>query len=205
MTLSTTDTLLLADFINLKKDESFIEIGSGVGCLSFIVIDRQPDFKRAILVDIQEEPFRVLKRNIEENMLQERVTLVNRDARELPVLFPKMSNSFDVVFTNPPHIVRGRGRLSPYTGKAISNTELLLALSDIAHIASYFLKIKGRLYMIHRSERLKEIITELDDFNLEVKRLCFVHTGKIRPSKRVLVEARKGGRPGIRVEPPIFL
>jgi len=145
VTLSTTDTLLLADFINLKKDESFIEIGSGVGCLSFIVIDRQPDFKRAILVDIQEEPFKVLKRNIEENMLQERVTLVNRDARDLLVLFPKMSNSFDVVFTNPPHIVKGRGRLSPYTEKAVCNYRAFTYSERYRSYSQLLFKDKGKV------------------------------------------------------------
>lgn len=195
----------MADFINLKKNESFIEIGSGVGSLSFIVIDRHPEFKRAILVEVQEELFSSLKRNVEENLLQEKIILINKDVRELPSLFPNMSNSFDVVFTNPPYTKRGEGKISPSNKKAISNAEILLTLRDIGYISSYFLKIRGRLYIIHRSERLKEIITDLSDFNLEVKRLCFIYTSSIRPSKRVLIEARKGGRPGIKVEPPIFL
>lgn len=197
--------MLLADFISLKDNESFIEIGSGVGCLSFIIFSRYLNFKRAILVEVQQEAFDVLKRNIEENGLQDRVILVNNDARELPSLFPKMANSFDVLFTNPPYMKGQEGRISPYRIKAISTTELLLTLTDIARVASYFLKIKGRLYMIHRSERLKEIILDLDSFGLEVKRMTFVYTSQGKPSKRVLVEARKGGRPGVKIEPPIFL
>lgn len=169
------------------------------------MISRQPAFKRALLVEFQERVFNILKRNVEENMLQEKMVLVNRDARDLPSLFPRMSNSFDVVFTNPPYMRVGGGRVSPYREKAVSNTEFLLTLKDVAYISSYFLKIKGRLYMIHKSERLREIMTELSDFNLEVKRLCFIYTRVDRPSKRVLIEARKGGRPGIKVEPPIFL
>lgn len=195
----------MADFIVLKKGESFIEIGSGVGCLSFILISRQPDFKKALLVELQEESFNFLKRNVEENMLQEKMILVNRDVRDLPSLFSKMSNSFDVVFTNPPYIRVGEGRISPYRERAISNTEILLTLRDIAYVSSYFLKMKGRLYIIHKTERLREIMSELSDFNLEVKRLCFVHSRPDKSSKRVLIEARKGGRPGIKVEPPIFL
>ncbi|MBC7319157.1 methyltransferase [bacterium] len=195
----------MADFIRLKDKESFIEIGSGVGCLSFIIFDRYPNFKRAMLVEIQTEVFNVLKRNIEENELQDKVILVNSDARNLPSLFPHLANSFDIVFTNPPHIKRGRGRISPSESKVISTTETLLTLDDIGRISSYFLKIRGRLYIIHRSERLKEIISNLDNFGLEVKRITFVYTSQTKPSKRVLIEARKGGRPGVIVEPPIFL
>lgn len=157
------------------------------------------------MVEVQKDVFEVLRRNIEENALQDKVILVNADARELPLLFPQFSNSFDVVFTNPPYMKRYEGRISPYETKAISTTEVLLTLADIVRVASYFLKIKGRLYMIHRSERLKEIISILDDFGLEAKRMAFVYTSQSKPSKRVLIEARKGGRPGVRVEPPIFL
>lgn len=195
----------MADFINLKEKENFIEVGSGVGCLSFIIFSRFSNFKKALLVEIQRDVFEVLKRNIEENALQDKVTLVNADARELPSLFPQLANSFDVVFTNPPYMKQQEGRISPYKTKAINTTEILLTLTDIARIASYFLKIKGRLYMIHRSERLKEIILALDDFGLEVKRMAFVYTSQAKPSKRVLIEARKGGRPGVRIEPPILL
>ncbi|MGC8972097.1 MAG: tRNA1(Val) (adenine(37)-N6)-methyltransferase [bacterium] len=195
----------MADFINLKEKESFIEIGSGVGCLSFIIFNRYPNFKNAMLVEIQKDVYEVLKKNVEENKLQDKVTLVNADARELPLLFSQLANSFDVVFTNPPYMKRQEGRISPYETKAVSTTEVFLTLTDIIRVASYFLKIKGRLYMIHRSERLKDIISTLDTFGLEAKRMTFVYTSQFKPSKRVLIEARKGGRPGVRVEPPIFL
>lgn len=195
----------MADFIRLKEKESFIEIGSGVGCLAFIIFDRYPELKRAMLVEIQREVFDILKENIERNNLQDKVILVNDDARKLHSLFPHLANSFDVIFTNPPHLKSGTGKISPSESRVISNTEALLTLNDIGRVASYFLKIKGRLYMIHRSERLKEIILSLDNFGLEVKRTSFVYTSQTKPSKRVLIEARKGGRPGVIIEPPIFL
>ncbi len=195
----------MAEFIKLREKESFIEIGSGVGCLSFMIFDRYPYFKKAMLVEIQREIFNVLKENIERNNLQDRVILINSDARELPSLFPNLANSFEVVFTNPPHLKRGAGRISPYESKIISTMEMFLTLDDIGKISSHFLKIKGRLYIIHRSERLKEIISSLDNFGLEVKRMSFIYTSQTKPSKRVLIEARKGGRPGVIIEPPIFL
>ncbi|MCX7795277.1 MAG: RsmD family RNA methyltransferase [bacterium] len=195
----------MADFIRLKEKESFIEIGSGIGCLSFIIFSRYPNFKRAMLVEIQREVFDILEKNIEENNLRDKVILVNNDARRLHSIFPHLANSFDVIFTNPPHIKSGEGKTSPSESKIISTTEAFLTLDDVGMIASYFLKIKGRLYIIHRSERLKEIISSLDNFGLEVKRMSFVYTNQTRPSKRVLIEARKGGRPGVIIEPPIFL
>lgn len=158
-----------------------------------------------MLVEIQREIFDVLKENIERNNLQDRVILINSDARELPSLFPNLANSFDVVFTNPPHLKKGTGRVSPYESKVTSTVEMLLTLEDIGRISSHFLRIKGRLYIIHRSERLKEIISSLDNFGLEIKRISFVYTSQAKPSKRVLIEARKGGRPGVMIEPPIFL
>jgi len=197
--------LLLADFVKLKKNERFLEIGAGSGCLSFIIIDRQPEFKEALLVEVQDRVFQVLKENLERNNLIDKILLVNGDSRRLPSLFPKKGNTFDVVITNPPYIQIGEGRISPHKEKSIANTEIFLSLEDIARISSFFLKIRGKLYIIHRSERLKELLSTLSDFGLETKRLCFIYTERKKSSKRVLLETYKGGRPGIKIEPPIFL
>jgi tRNA1(Val) A37 N6-methylase TrmN6 len=197
--------LLLADFVRLKKNDRFLEIGAGSGCLSFIIIDKQPEFKEALLVEVQNRVFQVLKENVERNNLLDKILVVNGDSKSLPSLFPKKGNTFDVVITNPPYIKLGGGRISPNKEKSISNTEISLSLEDIARVSSFFLKIRGRLYIIHRSERLKELLSTLSDFGLESKRLCFVYTKQKKPSKRVLLEAYKGGRPGLKIEPPIFL
>lgn len=197
--------MLLADFVRLKRDERFLELGAGSGCLSFIVIDRQPEFKGALLVEVQDRIFQVLKENIDRNNLGGRVILINRDLKDLPSSFPEKSSTFDVVITNPPYMKIREGKISPNIEKAVANTEISTSLEDIARVSSFFLKIRGRLYLIHRSERLKELLFTLSDFGLETKRLRFVYTTERKGSKRVLLEARKGGGPGLKVEPPIFL
>lgn len=113
--------------------------------------------------------------------------------------------SFDVVTSNPPYMKAGQGLKNPNEAKALARHELLCSLSDVCFAAGRLLRSGGRFYMVHRPERLAEILATLAAARLAPKRLRFVHPFADREANMVLVEAVRDGRAGCRIEAPLCI
>jgi tRNA1Val (adenine37-N6)-methyltransferase len=113
--------------------------------------------------------------------------------------------SCDLVVSNPPFRKPTTGRLSLGPERAIARHELALKFQDLAGAASHLLKVKGRFFMIYHPERLPEVFETLRLNRLEPKRIRLVHDDIGAESKIVLIEAVKEGKPGIKVEKPLFI
>ena len=90
-------------------------------------------------------------------------------------------------------------------GKAIARHEVLCTLEDVVKGAAKVLRPGGRFYMVHRPHRLTDIMCTLRQYGLEPKRLRFVHSFVDKAPSMVLVEAGRGGKPMIKVEPPLVI
>ena len=196
------DPVLLCGFMDASTDAGIIDLGTGNGIIPLILSQRSPDC-RIVGIERQEAMADRARRSVELNNLAHRVEILIADIRALPESL--VEQSWDVVCTNPPYRPVGSGRIAPDDERAAARHELAGTVVDFVRAASVLLKSGGRFSLIFLAERLPELLTEMRGYQLEPKRLRMVHPRFGEPANLVLVEGRKDGRPGLKVEPPLFI
>lgn len=197
-----TDSILLADFVNLSSRRRGIDLGCGSGILPLLLLNRAENFHMTGL-EINESACDYAKSNLSRNGFESRSDIICGDIRNHRQLFK--SGEFDLVVSNPPYFAEGSGFSSPDCGRANAREEKCCSLDDICRAAAFLCKTGGTFSLVHRAERLSEVFCKLSDFGLEPKRLRTVsHCASSEPSL-VLIEARRGGKPGLKIMPPLFL
>jgi len=197
------DAFILANFVHLKKGETVLELGSGCGIISLILVYKFPQVKRIIGIEIQPSLVSLARKNVKLNQRENLVEIVQADIKHLKDLFS--SANFDVVISNPPYYSLKRGRLNPDTERAIARHEVKSSLLDIVKTTQSMLKQKGKFYFIYPAFRYGYLFMALQSYNLEPKRLRFVHPYINKEANFVLVEAMKGGKEEIKVEFPLII
>ncbi len=194
-----TDSVLLAHFAALPPKARVADLGSGWGALGLLLCAGEQDC-RVTGVELNEVAHAAALENIGLNSLQDRVSSVLGDVRNISLLFP--AGSFDCVISNPPYFPVGSGSLS--AKNALARSEETLPLSRLCAAAGYLLPSGGRFFLVHRPERLCDIFCAMREFGIEPKRLQFVRHKKDAPVCLVLVEGRRGGKCGLRYEPDLI-
>lgn len=192
------DAVLLAHFASLKRDDKVIDLGTGTGIIPLLLSTRYKDLD-ITAIDIQREVIEMASRSIELNNL-DNIKVISGDFRELDSSY---NNKFSLVISNPPYLPLEQGKISPKENIALSRHELKCNLEQLVSTAKRLLKNGGRFSLVHRSERLAELITELRDKNIEPKRMRLVYPQLDKPSNLVLLEGIKGAKPGVKVEEPL--
>ena len=195
------DAYLLADFTKLKPREKIIELGTGTGIISLLLTAKRPHVNITAL-DIQAEMTDLAKRSIGLNNLSN-IKIVTEDIRTAPDTLGK--GNFTLVVSNPPYFPVKAGEHSPHAGRAISRTEILCSLEDLINSAALLLNYGGRFCFIHRPSRLPEILTTLQKYRLEAKRMRLVFPYANKEPNLVLIEARKDAGQELRILPPLFV
>ena len=188
----TMDSVLAANFLRLRSKARVLELGAGTGAISLICALRGA--QEVIGVDIEQYLVSLFTRSIAENKLDERVQAVELDlknTRELVKL-----GYFDIVVANPPYrkSASGKSRLDTAAGAACH--ELSATLEDFVLAAAKVLKTRGRLVMVNLAERLTDTIALMVKYNIEPKRLQFVHSKQHGPAKLFLIEGIAGAQAG---------
>ncbi len=194
-----TDSVLLANFVQVKKGETVADLGCGNGILSVLIGGKNPG-NRVYAVEIQHALFDLAQRNIELNGLQN-ITALKGNLKEAHTLFPRCN----VVVCNPPYERLGTGKASPNESHRIARHEIKCNFEDIAAASSRLLGDGGRFYFINRAERLTELIKTLLKYNLEPKCARFIHANSRERAKYVLLGASKNGGQGLQVMPPLIV
>jgi len=197
------DSVLLSDFAsNIKNNAKVIDLGTGTGILGFLIIAKTKASK-IVGVEVQNEIADMAKRSILLNNLQEKFEIINSNILDVD----KVLNveSFDVVITNPPYKKMNSGKINDNKIKLISRHEVMADLNDFVRVSFRMLKDKGTLYMVHRAERLVDILSCMRNNKIEPKRIRFVHSNRRCESKLVLIEAVKNGKSSVRVEEPLYI
>ena len=163
------DAVLLSQFVTINKGvKNILDLGTGNAPIPLFLSKRTD--ANIIGVDIQEDCCKLAKESIELNNLGHQITVLNEDINNLRKHFS--DEYFDVIVTNPPYFeVMDNSRLNVNDHKAIARHEISINLSQLIGIASYLLNNKGVFAMVHRTERLSEIIRILEDNKLTVKRI----------------------------------
>src|SRR4030043_1940400 len=158
------DAVLLSQFINLRKNERVIDLGTGCGILP-LLLSHTTKAHSFIGVEIQKGLADCAKRNVVLNHLKDRISILRQDFRELKGTFP--SGSFDIALSNPPYRKYRTGRINPSMEKAIARHEIKGTLEDLISIASYLLPLKGKFTMIFPASRTVDLFVALRDGGLE--------------------------------------
>ena len=198
----SVDAVLLSQFCRIRKNEKVIDLGTGCGILP-LLLSHSTKAHFLVGVEIQKELAELAKKNVMLNHLDDRVSILQRDFRELRDDFPP--ESFDVVLSNPPYRKYRTGRVNPAMEKAIARHEIKGALEDLLSIASYLLPPKGRCYLIFPALRTIDLLVLLRNQRLEPKRLQFVHPRLAGDAKFILSESIKDSGVELQVLHPLIL
>ena len=197
-----TDTFLLSSLPKLKRGLRVCDLGCGTGLLGLLLLQRQNELQVTGL-DIQPEAIALAEKAAAENGLTDRLTFHAHDLRQAKELFP--TGSFDLVVCNPPYYSPQRGRTAEQDAIRTARSEVSCTLEDVVQAAAYLLRWGGSFCIVHKPERLTDLLCTLRDAALEPKRLRFVSKTAERAPSLVLLEARRGGKPGLTAEPPLVL
>jgi len=196
------DAVLLTGFAVVKSGENVLDLGTGTGVIP-ILLESKTEGSSYSALEIQEESADMARRSVQYNNLGDKIKIVTGDIKEASSIFKK--SSFDVVTCNPPYMDDNHGLKNPDFPKAIARHELLCTLEDVVRETSFLLRPGGRFYMVHRPHRLAQIICTLKDYNLEPKRIRFVHPYIDREANMVLIESSRGGNPMVKLEKPLIV
>ena len=196
------DAVLLSSFANAQKGDKVFDIGTGTGIIP-ILMEAKTKASEFFAIDIQEESVDMAKRSISLNKLEHKIKVYHLDIKNVFDKFEK--NTFNVVTSNPPYMNMGGGILNDFSPKAIARHEILCNLDDILKGASGLLKPKGKFFMVHRPNRLADIIEGLRKYKLEPKTIRFVQPYENKEPNMVLIEAVKNGGAMLKVLPTLIV
>jgi len=196
------DSVLLPNFVTLNKNiEKIMDLGCGNAPIPLILSTKTD--ANIIGVEIQKDSYELAKKSIEYNKLENRIQLLNIDMKELRNIY--ISDSIDVITCNPPYFkYLETSNLNEDEHKVIARHEKLITLEEIVSLAKYLLKNNGVFAMVHRTERVIEIINLFEKYGLEVKKIRFVYPKVNTESNMVLIEGRKNGKVGLKLLPPLY-
>ena len=150
------DSILLTDFAKEIKDNArCIDLGTGNGILA-ILLSAKTNLSEIYGIEVQEKLAELARRNVVLNNMEQKVEIRAENIKNLLNIFPK--KSFDYVITNPPYKENGTGIKNENIEKLIARHEIEASLSDFLNISYNLLKDNGTLYMVHRTERLVDIL-----------------------------------------------
>lgn len=186
----STDSMVLSHFVRLPKNARVLDLGAGSGCIGLLLCAKDP-LCAVTGLELEENACRCARENIRRNGLEERMTILHGDLKETPRLFP--AGSFHCVISNPPYFGGGPASQTLHSARQEENC----CLADVFQAAQWALQFGGDFYLVHRPDRLAEMIRLACSRQLEPKRLCLVRHRPGLPISLVLLACKKGGRPGL--------
>ncbi len=196
-----TDSVLLANFAEPKKNSLVLDIGTGNGIIP-VLLSAKTNAKKITGLEIQEASAKLAEENVKMNNLENLIDIVNGDINSSS-LFPNCS--FDYITCNPPYKPVGTGIANDVTPLAIARHEIKCTLKDIIEKSSLLLKSKGKLALVHKPERLAEIIHLMKLNHIEPKRLQMVYSRINTPPCLILIEGTKNGGTELKNLPPLYI
>lgn len=197
------DSVLLSNFAkSIKNNAEVIDLGTGTGIIS-ILLTAKTNAANILGVELQEQVADMAMRSVILNNLQDKIRIINEDIRKLD---KKLNiGYYDVIVTNPPYMKINSGLPNEENTKLISRHEVECTLEDIARISYKLLKCNGEIYMIHRAERLVDIMEIFRKYKLEVKEMRLIFSNKDSQANLVLIKAIKNGKSFLRIDKPLYI
>ena len=196
----TEDAILLSEFMkkyfsrkgkNLKGEKSFLEIGAGQGIIS-LLLSELDIISKIFAVEIQEEVFAALKKNIEINDLNGKIIPINKNIKNV-------NGEYDFIFSNPPYKKTSSGKMPENEMERISKYEILLTLEELILEIRRLLKNYGEFFVVVPNSRLNDVFRCIYENRLNI---LSVKVNKYKKVDLVVVHGKKGGKvnSGIEIE-----
>jgi len=198
------DSVLLPNFVTLNKDvRNILDLGTGNAPIPMI-LSTLTEKANIYGIEIQKDVFEMAEESVELNKLENRIKLINDDMKKLDQYFE--ANFFDVIVSNPPYFkLEELSKKNEDEHKTIARHEEKITLSELVKIAKKYLKNNGVFAMVHRGDRLIEIIEEMRKNNIEPKKIQLIYPKKNTNSNMVLIEGKKNGNPGLIIKEPLYI
>ena len=196
------DAVLLANFVYAKKGDKIIDLGCGTGIIPILIAGKTSD-TYIYGVEIQKDISDVASRSVKLNKFSDRIQIINEDIRKIPELLGY--EKFDIVTSNPPYLPIKTGFDKKNEHENISRYEINGDLEDFIKSAFRLLKFGGKFFMVHRADRIVDIVYNLRKYNLEPKKIRFVHPYVNDKPNIVLIKSKKGAKRGTDIMKPLFV
>ena len=197
------DSVLISDFAkDMRKGSTVLDLGTGTGIISILLSKKQDNLK-IYGIEIQEDVAEMASRSVRLNNLQDSISIINDNLKNLGNHF--QPNSIDVIVTNPPYKKNNTGLKNDDYRNLVSRHEIECTLEDIISISKKLLKDKGEIYMINRAERLVDIVSCMRNYKLEPKVIRFVHSKQNEKPNLVLIKAVKNAGEFLKIEKPLVV
>ena len=194
----TEDAILLSEFMkkyfsrkrkNLKGEKSFLEIGAGQGIIS-LLLSELDIISKIFAVEIQEEVFAALKKNIEINDLNGKIIPINKDIKNV-------NGEYDFIFSNPPYKKTSSGKMPENEMERISKYEILLTLEELILEIRRLLKNYGEFFVVVPNSRLNDVFRCIYENRLNI---LSIKVNKYKKMDLVVIHGKKGGKVNSRIE-----
>ncbi|OPX49362.1 tRNA1(Val) (adenine(37)-N6)-methyltransferase [Clostridium thermobutyricum DSM 4928] len=195
------DAVLLSHFANVKKKHRVIDLCTGTGIIPFLLEGKYSP-KDILGIEIQGEFVDMANRSAALNTTHN-ISFISEDLKNLKAL--KNIDKADVITVNPPYKLNNAGIVNPSDKLAIARHEIMCNLENVIEASRILLKDNGRIYMVHRPERLADIITLMRKYKIEPKRIQMVHPKLGKAPNIVLVEGQRDGGAFLKWDAPLYV
>ena len=197
------DSVLLPNFVDItKKTKMILDMCTGNAPIP-LILSTKTDAK-IYAVELQREIYNLAKETIKINKLDNQIVLINNNIKNLKKIFN--TETFDIITCNPPYFKKKEDSIiNENIVKSIARHEIEMELEDVMLISKTLLKNEGSLVLVHRTERLIEIIELMRKHNIEPKRMRLIYPKINTESNLVLIDGRKNGKKGLKILPPLYI
>lgn len=197
------DSVLLPNFVDItKKTKMILDMCTGNAPIPLILSTKTN--AKIYAVELQREVYNLAKETIKINKLDNQIVLINNNIKNLKKIFN--TETFDIITCNPPYFKKKEDSIiNENIVKSIARHEIEMELEDVMLISKALLKNEGSLVLVHRTDRLIEIIELMRKHNIEPKRMRLIYPKINTESNLVLIDGRKNGKKGLKILPPLYI
>lgn len=193
----SSDAVLLANTVRCKSGDTIVDFGCGNGVISLLLTAKTP-CKKIVGIELQKDVAALAEENVRLNNLQDRITVLNADILDAPSLLGK--ESVETVVCNPPFFTPSSGEKRENPQVALSRHESTCDLQNLLRSASEILKFGGELYLIHKTQRMAEVIAKAYAVKLTPKQITLVYPKLSKPADTFILKCKKCSPDGVTLD-----
>ena len=197
------ESVLLPNFVNINlRCNNILDLCTGNAPIPLILSTKTK--AKIIGVEYQKDIYEMAVKTVKINKLEEQITIINEDVKNLNKLFS--GDYFDLITVNPPYFKNNALSIkNDDIHKTLARHEILINLDEIIKISAFLLKNNGHFAMVHRTERFFEVIDVLRKYNLSPKRIQFIYPKEDKESNLFMVDCIKNGKLEVKFEKPMYV